>query len=186
MYNNKKYEKLKGKYGSCSSWAIWNKDDVKDTSIIDKQFDILNPKYVFLGLNISKDLKNSAWSNFHGGKHDRKLMRACNETKLRGSYLTDIFKDIPESKSFKLKKYIDKNISVIKENVDYFNKEMKDIGVDENTVFIVLGVNASKYFKKYFQHKYKNKVLNYYHYSYWGITDKKWVKELLRKFDIKN
>lgn len=188
MYTHNEYESLKKKYGPYSSWAIWDENDTEDTSIIDKKQELLNPRYIFLGLNIASPLRNSTWANFHGGKHDRKLMRACSDTKLAGSYLTDIFKNIPESKSKEFKKYIDKNFDLINKNVEYFNEEMRNIKIDNNTIFIVLGVESSivsKYFKEHFMGKYQNRVVNYYHHSYYGKTDKEWVDGLLEKINVK-
>src|ERR1035437_9851634 len=185
MYTLKKYNELEKKYGSYSSWAIWNEDNKKDTCIIRTNYKQLNSKYVFLGLNISKDCNLAGWQNFHGGRQDWKLVGTCNHTKLRGSYLADIFKNIPIKTASELKKYIQKNQKVIKQNVDFFNKEMKDIGMTKNTVFIVLGKTAQDYFRDYFQNVYKNKVVNYLHYSAWG-TKKEWAEGLWKKLGIEN
>ncbi len=188
MYTHKEYEAIKGKHGLYSSWAIWDNENIKNTSIIDGYFQQLGVRYVFIGLNIAKQLTKTPWSNFHGGKHDRKLKKACNDTKLRGSYLTDIFKDIPESKSVNLKKYIDGNMEVLRTNVAYFNREMEDIKIDKETVFIILGTEssiASKYFKTYFYGKYGNQIVNYYHHSYFQLTDDEWVDGLWKTLSIK-
>lgn len=193
MYTEIKYEELKKKYGSCSSWAIWNEKDQKDTNVIKQNIKELNTNYVFVGLNIASLLREPPWSNFHGGKHDRKLMYACNDTKqLRGSYLTDIFKNLPRSKASEVKKYLKENPKFLEKNVASFKKEMDDIKVNKDTVFVVLGVNSSlvlKYFKKDFQpklkYKYEDKnILNYNHYSDYKIPDEEWVNELYGKLGI--
>jgi len=189
MYTLKEYKNLKKKYGAYSSWAIYNPSNESDTEIIDRTYKKLHAKYVFLGLNISKLLKKSSWSNFRGGKHDRKLKYACEKNKLSGSYLTDIFKDLPESNSSKVRKYIQKHSEEIKKNVSHFKKEMRDIKINKNTAFIVLGSDSSfllKCFNDYLKNEYKNnKVFNYYHYSYYKLTDKKWVEGLWKKLGIK-
>ena len=110
MYTTNEYEKLSMEYGPCSSWAIWDENDQNDTSVIDESVAQLNTRYVFVGLNISKDLKKPSWSNFHGGQHDRKLMYACNnDTKLRGSYLTDIFKYHANANAREVESYFHKH-----------------------------------------------------------------------------
>lgn len=91
MYKRDEYEELKRKYGSYGSWAVWRHRHESDTSVIDEHVEELHPRFIFLGLNVSQSLGSAAWVNFHGGKHARKLKYALNDTKLRGSYLTDIF-----------------------------------------------------------------------------------------------
>lgn len=183
------YEELKNKYGSYSSWAIWNEKDQKDTTVIDKNLKELNTNYVFIGLNISRLLDTPAWSNFHGGKHDRKLMFACNNSKLKGSYLTDIFKGIPTTTAVEfateLKKCITNDSKFIDKQIADFNKEMEDIKIGKDTVLVVLGNDARKYFKKYFQNEYENKLVYYCHYSYYRIPDEEWVNGLWKKLGIK-
>jgi len=182
MYSRQEYDNLKRKYGGYSSWAIWDEKNPKDPSIIESSLDTLNSRYVFLGLNISKELSDTPWQNFHGGRHDRKLMKLVSRSPhLRGSYLTDLFKDFPEAKSSALKNIPE---DIIKGHVHIFSKEMEDIGITDGTVFVVLGNDVSGYFKKYFQGKYKNnKIIDYYHYSYYGkgMTYQNWINGLLEK-----
>ena len=181
-YSLDEYNNLEKKYGFYSSWAIWNEEYPSDTSVIKDNLNDLNTKYVFLALNISAPLKKK-WGNFHGGKHDRKLVKSCNKTKLRGSYITDIFKGIVDADSSALKNLPE---DVIKKNVDFFHEEMRDIKIDSDTTFIILGTESSlvsKYFNKYFQQGYDNKVINYYHYSYYTLTDIEWVEGLLREVE---
>jgi len=185
MYSKIEYEMLVLKYGSCSSWAIWDHKNENDLSVIDKNFNQLNSQYIFLALNISGLLKNDAWKNFHGGKHDRKLKYACNDTVLRGSYITDIFKGIPEVSSSRFEGLLTEEI--INKNIDIFNQEMRDIKIGDSSKFVVLGVEHSlvaRCFQAYFRQSYKNSVIYYYHYSYYRLTDKEWVTGLWRKLNI--
>ncbi len=185
MYNLDEYKRLTSKYCYYASWAIWNKEKEDDSSIIDQHLDQLHSKFVLVGLNISHSLAGKAWSNFHGGKHDRKLKYACNDTKLRGSYITDIFKDIDEVSSKNLKNILTEK--VINKNVSFFNQEMKDIKISGDTQFIVLGTPTSllaEYFDKYFKQKYKNHIIYHYHHSYYGLTDREWVCGLWKKLSI--
>jgi len=185
MYSIDEYHDLAKKYGNFSSWAIWDNKVENNTSIIDGNYKQLHPNFVFLGLNISFPLIENDWINFHSGKHDRKLKYACNDNKLRGSYITDIFKGVAEPKSVEFKKLLTKEI--IEENITNFHREMSDIKINENTVFVILGTKNSltaKYFNDYFKKDLKNKVIYHYHHSYYGMSDKRWVEILWDRVDI--
>ena len=185
MYNRDEYNSLTSKYGPYASWAIWNYEKESDPSVINQYFDQLHSKYVFLALNISYPLTNKPWSNFHGGRHDRKLKYACNDNKLRGSYITDIFKGVAEPKSAKFKNILTDKI--VSENVNLFNQEMGDIKITDDTKFIISVTQNSfiaKCFNDYFKQKYKNHIIYHYHYSYYGLTDKAWVGGLWDKLNI--
>lgn len=185
MYNIDEYKNLTLKYGGYSSWAIWNYKNEKDVSIIEKNLDQLHSNYIFLALNVS-GTKTKDWSNFHGGSiHDRKLKFPCNDNKLRGSYMTDIFKNIIEPDSSKIKSILTEKI--INENVILFNQEMKDIKISEKSHFVILGTSKSllaQYFNKYFKKHFKNSIIYHYHHSYYGLTDKEWVYRLWKKLNI--
>jgi len=185
MYTRREYDHLLSRYGSYSSWAIWDDSDAHDTSIIDENIHELNPSFIFVGLNISRILSKPAWSNFHDNTHSRKLRYACNYTKLRGAYLTDLFKDLPEAKSSNLIKTLTEN--QIEDNVNFFLNEMGDIKLKSESQFIILGSAAAKYFDKYFKKHFANNVLYYDHYSaYNKYTDKEWVVGLWEKLNIKD
>lgn len=123
MYSAEEYDSLKLKYGGFSSWALWDENKPHDTSIIDNNFHELHSRYVLVGLNISRVLDLPPWSNFHDNTHARKLRYACNRTLLRGSYITDLFKDLPEASSGKVKQLI--TSEVVSKNVSFFIEEMK-------------------------------------------------------------
>lgn len=185
MYNAGEYNYLVSKYGSYASWAIWNKEKPVDTEVISQNIDQLHSKYVLLGLNISRPLIDQHWSNFHDNSHARKLRYACNDTKLRGSYMTDMFKGIVQPSSANFRSLLTDKI--IQDNVQFFNKEMKDIKITDDTQFIIFGTSTSllaQCFNGYFKQGYKNNVIYYYHYSYFTLTDKQWVVGLWRKLDI--
>ena len=182
MYTLDEYKTLTSKYGSYASWAIWDYQDSEDTTIIDKNFDQLHSKFILLGLNISRPLSNKPpWSNFHDNSHARKIMYACNNTQLCGSYMTDIFKGIVEPISTK----IGTNLTdkTIRENVNYFKQEMVDIKLKDDSQFIIFGELALQYFAKYFKQGYKNNIIYFKHYSSRG-TDKNWVEGFWKKLNI--
>jgi hypothetical protein len=167
---------------------VWRNEKEKraDTSCIEQHMDILHSRYVFLGLNISKPLAG-VWKNFHGGKHDRKLLYAINDTKLRGSYLTDMYKNIVEPKSNQLHKFIESQPDLLRANVDTFRNEMSDIGVKEDTVFVVLSAERSRtalHFIQYFKpHFPNNPVIFHRHYSYL-MKDRDWVESFWNTLGI--
>ncbi len=182
MYSHEEYLNLKKKYGSYSSWAIWDPNNESNTAIIEENLTDLTSNYVFLGLNISASLENTPWINFHGGKHDRKLKYASNDTFLRGSYITDLFKDLPEP----VAKNVTKNLSKdeIKDHVSFFVNEMKDVKLSDNSVLIVFGQEAAENYEKYFKEHFDNRVIFTRHYSDTHLTDEKWVEEFWSYFNI--
>lgn len=174
MFSFDEYSNLKNKYGSYASWAIWNDKKPNDTVIIEKNIGQLHSKFILLGLNISRPL-TIPWSNFHDNTHARKLRFACNDSMLRGSYMTDIFKGIIEPKSLKFKNSLTDN--VIRKNIDFFNQEMKDIKITNDSQFIIFGSLAAKYFGGYFKQNYNNLIVYCRHYSDYSVTDREWVDE---------
>lgn len=183
MYNLNEYKNIASNYGRYASWAIWDYDREIDTTIISQNYTKLHSKYILLGLNVSGLLNNINWVNFHSGKHDRKIKYACNDTKLRGSYMTDIFKDLPEPNSNKIDVILTQKL--IDQNVELFNKEMKDIKINNETKFIIFGKKAFEYFNLHFKKSYKNKIIFQRHYSSRG-TDKEWVESFWEKMNIGN
>lgn len=173
---------LKAKYGQYSSWAIWDPNNESDVTVIDKNMATLHSRFVFLGLNISRPLHTSPWINFHGGKHDRKLKYACSNNALHGAYITDIFKGIPEVHANELIRGL--TSVVIEKNVKLFHEEMKDVGLTNESSFIILGNDAARCFDKYFKVGFSNNVIHHYHHSYYGIRDKEWVERLWQKMGI--
>jgi hypothetical protein len=73
---------------------------------------VLNTKYIFVGLNISRDIIDTvAWSNFHDPRPeamDFKIRYALKDTPLWGSYMTDTFKDLQEKDSKKVPYFLKK------------------------------------------------------------------------------
>lgn len=187
MYNYKHYEFLKSEYGKYGSWAIWEPADEKDTTIIHNNYKQLNSKLVVLGLNISNRIKSSPWSNFRGGKHDRKLKYALNNSIYRGCYLTDIFKGVEARTANGLKEKLTPDI--IDKNASHFVNEMKDIKITSETKFLIMGTESSflnKMFINHFKANFNNQIINYYHYAYFKLTDKNWVSGLWDKLGIKD
>jgi hypothetical protein len=186
--NEQQFLELGRKYGKYSSWAIWNDEDEADPTVVQSYCKELNARHVFIGYNASGEFRRGGpWANFRGGKHDRKLKYACNDTVLRGSYLTDLFKGIKEADSKRVQAYL--TDKVVKDNVSFFLEEISDIGTTKETVCIILGApnsDVGKLFREHFLERLGGlKVIYQYHYSYYGLTDQKWVEGLWKELGIK-
>jgi hypothetical protein len=178
------------KYGDYSSWAIWNHEDAADPTIIKSHIEELNANHVFIACNASRRdgyIGHGPWANFRGWKHDRKLKYACNDTTLRGSYLTDMFKGIEEANSGKVRDLL--TDEVVDKNVSCFLEEISDIGTTDKTVYVVLGVYKSeigKQFRKHFLDQMGEvNVIYYTHYSNFRWSDEEWVTGLWKELGIK-
>ena len=111
------------------------KSNTGDMSIWDDPnlLNILNPDYVFVGLNGSGKhdgylALNRPWFNFHSDsphQQDYKLRYALMDTPLWGSYITDIIKEYQEVDSAKVKAYLKTHPEVVEKNILLFRQEMK-------------------------------------------------------------
>lgn len=179
MYTFEEYLELKAKYGNVASWALWDDDNLRDTRIIDNNIGWLNSHHVGVGLNISKPV--SDWSNFRSGIHDRKLKMAFNKGRFKGFYLTDILKNVVNPNSKKVQELLKDGEIDLKPHIDFFIQEMKDIKVNDETVFVTFGYDANLLFETYLKKEFpKNEVVHLKHYSARG-TDKQWVYHALAR-----
>lgn len=180
-------EKL-AEHGKWASWAIWeygkSRISEKSIGVILSNIEDLNVRNVVIGLNISKPVE--LWGNFRGGKHDRKLKYAFNDTAIRGAYMTDLFR-IQTEKSTNLAQELRIKQELIPENVLRFVDEMRDLKITPETRFILMGAEESilgKYYRKEFQKHFKeNPVVYHRHYSSRG-TDKAWVESMRKRLNI--
>ena len=168
------YDFIKSKYGLHSSWAVWAetgstpKSNMEDISIFDDQkiIEILNPNIVLVGLNFSvPDVVTKPFQNFHGqGGGAYKLRFAIKDSKLWGSYMTDIIKDFPEKESSNVMKYLNSNKLFVRENIKSFEQELKDIG-SINPLIIAFGNDTFNILNSYLGSKYNlKKVMHYSHF----------------------
>lgn len=178
------FEELTKRHGSYGSWAIWeysrSRVQEKKTSIIEENLADLHSRYILIGLNISSEIET--WGNFRGGKHDRKLKYAFNDSPIRGAYMTDLFKNIVKVKSTDLAKYLKDRPEIIEKNVLMFIDEMQDLKISPETQFIILGSennsHVANFYRSEFQkHFINNPVIYHRHYSSIG-TDRAWVESM--------
>jgi hypothetical protein len=185
-YSQEEYNLLKQDHGSHGSWAIWDAKNPKDTSVVDMYRKDLHCRYVLVGLNVSKPASNQPWCNFHGGSHDRKLVKACNTTELRGCYITDLFKDIT-AKSVQEFNAMLKNGQVdIDLQVAQFRQEMADIKLLPESVMVLMGDAAFTCYNEYFRNYFPNWVVKARHYSDYSTRDEDWVREFHEKLHMNN
>ena len=147
--NYKKFEFIKQKYGYWASWAIWAevgntpKSNVGDLSIFESDLflDQLNPKFVLVGLNISKADIEKPLANFHSDSpraQDYKIRHAVKDTPLWGAYMTDVIKDFNEVDSGKLVTYLRKNKQFELDNIRVFMQEIVDLDI-RKPILVALG-----------------------------------------------
>lgn len=178
MIEKTKYEKLKEKYGSTSSWAIWAmptdspKSNTSDMSVF-KDPDLLNnlnPNYVFVGLNGSSTHGNrkddeTIWTNFHSSyayQNDYKLRYALMNTKYWGSYITDVIKHYPEVDSGKVANYLNAHPGIVKTNIEDFEKEISLLGT--KPILVAMGGKSYDILNTWLGNKYK--IVKITHYSF--------------------
>ena len=174
------YEYVKEKYGHMSSWAIWSeqnsnvKSGMGDISFFENPskttLDTLNPNIILVGLNISERIER-VFGNFHptySTAQDYKTRYALKNTMFWGAYMTDIIKSFKEKISGNLMKYLSKNKSFEKENIENFEQELIDIGAI-NPILIALGNDSYKILKRNFK---KYKIYKVTHYSAYITKEK--------------
>lgn len=180
------YERiLNSKYSSLASWAVWTLPDdnevtsnINDMSIfdsknIDELLQILNPHYILVGLNVSrddddrKDGYTGPWANFHSDspyQKDYKLRHALKGTKVWGGYLTDIIKNYPEVNSDNVMKMLKENPSIEKKCINMFREEIELLG-DSDPTIIALGGKSFEILTKNLGGEYR--IAKVLHYSYY-------------------
>jgi hypothetical protein len=168
------FSNLAKKYGGHASWAVWNPDHLRDTQVISENLYYLKTSVIMVGLNISSSLQQH-WSNFHAGRHDRKLMYAFNDSPYRGAYMTDIIKGEIEAKSERLKERIQRGQIDLQKHISAFRSEMDDLGVNKQSLFILFGGEVNRLFADWLAGTYPDYVACP-HYSRRG-TDAEWVED---------
>ena len=165
------FEQLENKYSQHASWAVWNGRDLGDTTVIRDNLRDLKTSVVMVALNISRELPGP-WGNFHSRKRDnaRKLMYAFNQSPYRGAYMTDIIKDHVEPHAAKLR-----NVNWFS-HVSTFREEIKDLGANIGTLFVLFGDKVTANFDTHLAKTYPNRI-SCRHYSSWG-TDADWVEKV--------
>jgi hypothetical protein len=181
MLTTDKLTQIGERYGEYSSWAIWNPDDIRDTSVIERNVHELRTDVVMVGLNVSADVSGHRWTNFHAGKNDPKLRLAFNDSRLRGSYMTDVVKNLVIVKAADVIKGIRRGEIDMSEHVELFVNEMDFIGADNSSLFLVFGNDAAGEFKKHLASTFPNFI----HCEHFACYRKKedWLRDLWTTID---
>lgn len=181
MISEDKFKAIGERYGEYSSWAIWNPDDILDTSVIDENCHELRTDVVMVGLNVSADISGRWWTNFHAGRNDPKLRLAFNESRFRGAYMTDIVKSVVMVKAADVMKGIRRGDIDIRAHVQQFKEEMAFIGADHSSLFIVFGNDAAGEFKEHLASTFPNFVLCEHFACYRKKED--WLRDMWAAID---
>jgi len=181
VITRKKLNEINERYGQHASWAIWNPDDILDTSLIDRNVRDLRTDVVMVGLNVSADVSGRSWRNFHMGKNDPRLRLAFNESPLRGAYMTDVLKDVVISKATNVRRMIRAGAIDAAEHAREFAIEMSSIGADTSTTFLVFGCDAQWVYTKYLASTFPD-FINCEHFGCYRTTAD-WLLDLWLNID---
>ena len=191
------YRLMKRKYSDVGSWAVWDDQLDKPKSNMGnmawakdegKLCRILNPKFVFVGLNKSKrpdenskDENSNAknpWKNFHSGNsrsHSYKLRYALKGTTFWGAYMTDLLKDVEKTDSKQVVSIFKKDKAALEKQIKDFEREISHLG--GKPVLVALG-NATYDFLRSLKDKYPA-IDKLPHYSYSRINKEQYREKLL-------
>ena len=149
MITEEKFNFIKEKYQYYSSWAVWAEQgdgppraNVGDLSILDpiqnkSLLKTLNSNLILVALNISKGDIKEPFANFHSNSPhatDFKIRYALKDTPLWGAYMTDIIKDFEELISGNVRSYLRENPEFEIKNIDFFRKELIEVGAKKPTL----------------------------------------------------
>ena len=188
--NELDFDKLKGRFGYCGSWAIWSKpsdtpkSNVGDLSLLNPDLNKnllneINSNIVFVALNFSRETTKEDFANFHDPRpmsQDYKIRYALQDTKLWGGYMTDIIKDYPEKSSNKMMSFLKKDKTIEKDNCKLFLEEM-DLLKSNNPKIIAFGNDAYLILTRNFKDKFN--IIKVPHYA--NYINKEKYRELVLK-----
>ncbi len=173
------YNRLKDNFGDVGSWAIWTgpfdttKKNIGNLDCFNNEkqlLHILNPKYVFVGLNCAEHdpvphTHQIYWGNFHSPDtrrtQDYKIRYALNGTRFYGAYMTDIIKKHSDKDSSNVKRYLIDHPDVIQENINIFKEEISCLNPD--LTIIAFGGDAYKILYQALSDDYQ--IIKIMHYS---------------------
>lgn len=155
------------KYGS---WALYDKDvidkankhlDIKPSEIgfpkisDDELRKRINPQYMLVSLNTSKDVNNkdASWQNFHFTErtsNDANILKILTGTDFFGAYMTDLIKDFVEGSSDVVLKELT-GLDRTDDNKENLRSSLKKFQIELNCIkpkrIIIFGGVAFKIFK---------------------------------------
>ena len=186
------FEKIKEKYGSVASWAVWDTFGEKPKSNIGNMdvFEIsknnnllqtLKPNVVMVGLNFSREVKfEKPFMNFHDSSpfaNDFKIRYAFHGTSLYGAYMTDIIKNLEMKSSKDVLTHLEINPHVTQENITAFRRELLDIG-SVNPIILAFGRGTFGILRKNMHKNEYSHLVKLTHYSH-QISKEDYKKDVL-------
>jgi hypothetical protein len=153
--NLKKHEiEVRGKkikLSMVASWALWDPDNIEDTSIIEQNVPLLNGSIVFVGLNVGNTkFLTGDWKNFHapakGGA--TRLQTLLGNTRYEGAYMTDIIKNEPTPSPVELMEKIKKGKIDVDTHIKNFIEEISLLHTDDIELFL-FGRAVETLFRRY-------------------------------------
>src|SRR2546430_2551144 len=156
MIDREKFDRIKERHGRYGSWAVWApaatsrpRSNIGDMWVLDpgknpELLPMLRNDRIFLGLNVSREVRPEPFGNFHdsGWKgQDYKLRYALEGTGLYGAYMTDFIKEIVEPKEGDLIDFLDANPQIEVEAVAKLREELKDLDA-KRPVLLALGIRT--------------------------------------------
>ena len=193
MIDQKTYDELEERYGQVASWALWEPGNIGEKiPVSSKEREVfkdptlgskLHTDFVIVSINPSQDnpLKNTydgSWLMFHCGKFDHILRDAFKDTRISGSYMTNLYKECVGMKSDDVFEKAKKDPSLEERAVNELKKELEMIG--GKPVLIALGIGVKDALDKHFSKDYRvEKITNHgYAGRNSGRDEKCWRKEV--------
>lgn len=138
-----------------SSWAVWRENAPHDLSIFEDAEEIaprLRKDVVLVGANFGGGEDNDVstmkpFQNFHTKGHgpDTKLQNAVTGTAIEGAFMTDLVKNYPTKNASTLARdIVDPSFDFEKHIVAPFHAEQNALGLNEDTLYILMGGNTLK------------------------------------------
>jgi hypothetical protein len=145
------YQVMKGRFGTCGSWAVWNPKDPYDLSVIKEHIGCLDTGYVFVGLNVSRGILDCPdWTNFHHrhrGCKEWGLSRKLGVKPWFGSYMTDILVDCPGASAREIVRAVTADPALLDKGAASFRKQIALLKKPPKKVY-VFGAAAAGLFSR--------------------------------------
>jgi hypothetical protein len=194
LIDRETFERIKEKYGSYASWAVWAdppggpKSGMGDLSVLDPDqnptlLEKLRNDVVMLGLNISRPVPVPL-SNFHpqySEAQDYKTRYAFAGTPYYGAYMTDLIKGVVMLESGNLMRYLAANPFLIAKNVNDLLEELDELQSASPTL-IAFGGDSYRLAAKHIPPSRYSRLVRVTHYSHY-ISKETYRDRVLAELD---
>jgi hypothetical protein len=169
---------IRERHGRYASWAVWAKpsgnpkSNMGDMSVLDEDanaslLQTLRNDAVMVGLNISRAF-SEPFRNFHDPSpwaNDFKIRYAFANTKYFGAHMTDIIKNVEMVKSTDLLAHLRHRPALIRENVDTFREELRDLRFSK-PIILAFGNSTHKLIAENVPASDYSRLIKLTHYSH--------------------